>query len=121
MGVVLLLWQLLQVGYGLDITPDDLRKEYYPHLEGDDMPKALKKMGFKCTDFYYHGSYLNKKYITDWLKTNRPIIICVGSKDDNKWTSSSHYMVLLDINDEGLIYISNPNGLDGEERASRMV
>ena len=108
-------------GYGLDITPEDLRQKYYPHLEGDGMQSALKKMGFKCTDFYYHGSYLSKKYITDWLKTNRPVIICVGSEVENEWTASSHYMVLLDINSDGLVYLSNPNGLDGESTASRMV
>ena len=108
-------------GYGLKTTPEDLRKKYYPHLEGEEMASALKKMGFKCTDFYYHNSYLNKKYISDWLKTNRPIIICVGSKKDNKWTNSSHYMVLLDVNSEGLVYLSNTNGLDGEENSSRMV
>lgn len=105
-------------GYGLNITPEDLRKEYYPHLEGEEMKTALKKMGFKCTDFCYHKSYLNKKYIMDWLKTNRPIIICLGSKDENDWTATSHYMALLDINDSGLVYVSNPNGLEGEKKAS---
>lgn len=108
-------------GYGQDITPDDLRQKYYPHLNGDDMPAALKKLGIKCSDFYYHSSYLNKKYITDWLKTNRPVIICVSSEKKNKWTENSHYMVLLDINSEGLVYVSNPNGLDGENKASRLV
>ena len=108
-------------GYGIDITPEDLRQKYYPHLEGEEMTFALKKMGFKCTDFYYHKSYLNKKYISDWLRTNRPIIICVGSDEENDWTASSHYMALLDINEDGLVYVSNPNGLEGESRASRMV
>ena len=108
-------------GYGLDITPEDLRRKYYPHLEGDEMKSALKAMGFKSTDFYFHQSYLNKKYITDWLKTNRPIIICVGNKDENMWTTSSHYMALLDVNEKGLVYVSNPNGLEGEEKASRLV
>lgn len=108
-------------GYGKNVTPEDLRKEYYPHLEGDDMQNALKKIGINCTDFFYHESYLSKKYISDWLKTNRPIIICIGSKKKNEWTETSHYMVLLDINENGLVYVSNPNGLDGESRASRMV
>ena len=112
---------IIASGYGLSVTPEDLRKEYYPHLDGENVQSALKKMGFKCTDFYFHKSYLNKKYISDWLRTNRPIIICVGSKEENDWTNSSHYMDLLDINDNGLVYVSNPNGLDGEKRASRMV
>lgn len=121
MVVGLLHLQLLQVGYGLKTTPEDLRQKYYPHLDGEDINDALEDMGFKCTDFYFHKSYLNKKYITDWLKTNRPILVCLGSNKENKWTSSSHYMVLLDVNDEGYVYISNPNGLEEEDTASRMV
>lgn len=108
-------------GYGLDITPEDLRKEYYPHLDADNMKDAFKKLGIKSSDFYYHNSYLNKKYIVDWLKTNRPVIICVGNEKDNKWTDKSHYMALLDVNKNGLVYLSNPNGLEGEKNASRMV
>ena len=112
---------IIASGYGLNITPEDLRQKYYPHLEGEDMQKALKDLGLKSTDFCFHKSYLNKKYIMDWLRTNRPIIICVGSEEENNWTTSSHYMVLLDINKDGFVYVSNPNGLDGEEKSSRLV
>ncbi len=105
-------------GYGLKVTPEDLREDYYPHLDGEDMAKELRKLGFKCTDFYFHGSYISKAYIMDWLRTNRPIIICVDNKKANKWTTASHYMVLLDINENGLVYLSNPNGKDGTEKAS---
>lgn len=108
-------------GYGKDITPEDLRQKYYPHLNGDDMAAAFKKMGIKCTDFSYHDSYLTKKYITDWLYTSRPVVICVNSQKKNEWTENSHYMVLLDINSEGFVYVSNPNGLEGGKRPSRMV
>lgn len=112
---------IIASGYGINVTPEDLRKEYYPHLEGEKMQFALKEMGIKCTDFYYHKSYLSKKYLSDWLETNRPVLICVGSEKENDWTNSSHYMVLLDINKEGMVYISNPNGLDGDKNASRLV
>ncbi len=112
---------IIASGYGLNITPDDLREEYYPHLDADKMQSALKKMGFKSTDFYFHKSYLSKKYIMDWLKTNRPVIICVGNEEENKWTESSHYMALLDINSKGLVYLSNPNGVEEKETNSRMV
>ena len=108
-------------GYGLDITPEDLRQKYYPHLNGDDMASAFKKMGIKCTDFSYHESFLTKKYITDWLYTSRPVIICVNSQIKNEWTENSHYMVLLDINSEGFVYLSNPNGLEGGNKPSRVV
>lgn len=102
---------IIASGYGLETTPEDLRKKYYPHLDGENMKDALEDMGFKCTDFYFHKSYLNKKYIMDWLKTNRPIIICLGSEHENNWTESSHYMTLLDIDNNGYVYVSNPNGL----------
>lgn len=112
---------IIASGYGKSKTPEYFRQKYYPHLEGDKMKQALQDMGFKCTDFYFHKSYLNKKYITDWLRTNRPVIICLGSGQKNDWTESSHYMALLDVNDEGYVYVSNPNGLDGESTASRLV
>jgi len=112
---------IIASGYDKNITPEDLRQKYYPHLNGDDMASAFKKMEIKCTDFYYHDSYLTKKYITDWLYTSRPVIICVNSQKKNIWTENSHYMVLLDINSEGFVYLSNPNGLDGTSTASRLV
>ena len=113
---------IIASGYGYDdVTPETLREKFYPHLSGDKIQEALEDMGIKCTDFYFSGEYLSKKYIMDWLKTNRPVIICVGNDKKNKWTSSSHYMTLLDINSDGYVYLSNPNGLDGEDKASRMV
>lgn len=108
-------------GYGIDETPETLRQKYYPHLDSENMKNAFKKMGFKSTDFYFHESYLSKKYIVDWLKTNRPIIICVGNEKKNKWTTASHYMALLDVNDKGLVYLSNPNGEEEDNTESRMV
>jgi hypothetical protein len=75
-------------------------------------------MGIKCTDFYFDYSYISEKYIKKWLKTNRPVLICVDNSKTNKWTQASHYMVLLDCDENGLVYLSNPNGEDGEENAS---
>lgn len=108
-------------GYGSDVTPDDLREEYFPHLDAEKMKDVLEDMGIKSTDFYYHSSYLSKKYIMNWLRSNRPVIICVGNEDENKWTTSSHYMALLDINEKGFVYLSNPNGEEDEKTESRMV
>lgn len=109
---------IIASAYGSKMTPDDLREEYYPHLDATEMSKALNDMGIKCTDFYFHDTYISKKYITDWLKTNRPVLVCVDNTTENKWTAASHYMVLLDVDDNGMIYISNPNGRDGENNAS---
>lgn len=108
-------------GYGIDETPETLREKYYPHLDSENIKNAFKKMGLNSSDFYFHKSYLSKKYIVDWLKTNRPIIICVGNEKENKWTTASHYMVLLDINDKGLVYLSNPNGEEKKNTESRLV
>lgn len=109
---------IIASGYGLKTTPETLRKKYYPHLEGAEIKNALERLGVKCTDFYYNSNYISKKYIKDWLKTNRPVLICVDSTKKNKWTEASHYMVLLECNDDGLVYLSNPNGIDGEANAS---
>ena len=101
---------IIASGYGKDyVTPDTLREEYYPHLDGDKIEDALEDIGIECTDFYYDNTYVSKKYIMDWLKTGRPVMICVGSDKENKWTTSSHYMDLLDINSKGYVYLSNPN------------
>lgn len=101
---------IIASGYGKNyVTPDTLREEYYPHLDGDKIEEALEDLGIECTDFYYDDTYVSKKYIMDWLKTGRPVMICVGSDKENKWTTSSHYMDLLDINSKGYVYLSNPN------------
>lgn len=109
---------IIASGYNLEITPEDLREEYYPHLESEDMAYAIQDLGIECTDFYFHDTYISKKYITDWLKTGRPVLICVDNSKENVWTTASHYMVLLDVNSNGEIYISNPNGKDKTEKAS---
>ena len=50
----------------------------------------------KNTDFYYDSTHLSKEKLQEHLKTNRPILICVWNKpNNNRWTVSSHYMVLL--------------------------
>ena len=105
-------------GYGSGVTPGDLREKYYPHLDGDKMQEAFEDLGIETTDFCYHGSYTSKSYISDWLRSGRPIVICVDNQKDNKWTKSSHYMVLLGIDDNGKVYVSNPNGKDGSKKAS---
>ena len=47
------------------------------------------------------------------LETNKPIIVCVWNKPtDNRWTTASHYMVLLATDGNNMVYVSNPNGLE---------
>ena len=109
---------IIASGYNIDITPDDLREKYYPHLDTEDMYIALNDLGIKCEDFWFSSIYLNEEYILDWLKTDRPILICVDNTKENVWTTSSHYMVLLSCNEQKQVYLSNPNGIGGTENES---
>lgn len=98
-------------GYGSNLTPEDLRKEYKPHLAGEDIPKELNNsFGIKCSDFYYSTVYFSKKSVINHLKENKPILVCVWDKPDKRWTEKSHYMVLLATDGKNKIYVSNPNG-----------
>lgn len=102
---------IIASGYGKNVTPEDLRKKYEPHLEGDDISKELKNsFNIECTDFIFSSALFSKQKVIEHLQTNRPILICVWNKPDSKWTLKSHYMVLLATDGENKIYVSNPNG-----------
>lgn len=110
-------------GYSKKYTPEELRKKYVKftgeHLEGDQMSSEIRKtLGLENSDFLYADAYFKKNYIIGHLKENRPILICVWNKPDSKWTTSSHYMVLLATDEEDKVYVSNPNGLYGNEKMS---
>ena len=78
-----------------------------------------KTFGIKNSDFYFDSTHLSEKNLTEHLKTNRPILVCVWNKpSNNRWTTSSHYMALLACDDNGKVYISNPNGLKDTEKSS---
>ena len=109
---------IIASGYNIDITPEDLRTEYYPHLEAEEMYIVLNNFGLKCEDFWFTSIYLNEEYFLEWLHSNRPILICVDNSQKNIWTEASHYMVLLACNENNQVYLSNPNGIDNTENAS---
>lgn len=98
-------------GYGKNYTPEDLREKYYPVLNGNDISKELSNtFGIQNSDFYYDSSHLSDNYIIDYLKSNRPILICIWAENgDNRWTTASHYMVLLATDGADKVYVSNPN------------
>lgn len=50
----------------------------------------------------------NKEKITSHLKQDNPILICVWNKPKERWTTKSHYMVLLATDGEEKVYVSNP-------------
>ena len=106
-------------GYGSEINPENLRTKYYPRLDYANLSKELKSYGIDNTDFYFDSKSLSEESIINHLKTNRPIIICLWNKpEENRFTSKSHYMVLLAATDDGKIYISNPNGGENDYRSS---
>lgn len=98
-------------GYNKKYNPEDLRQKYYPVLDYDKLSKELSNtFNIKNTDFYYDSFYLSKEKLQEHLKTNRPILICVWNHPhDNRWTTASHYMVLLATDDKDMVYVSNPN------------
>ncbi len=107
-------------GYDKNYTPEDLRQKYYPVLNGENISKELKNtFGISNTDFFYDSVHLSNDYIEKYLNSNRPILICVWNKyKENRWTTASHYLVLLASDGNGKVYISNPNGLENDSKSS---
>ena len=107
-------------GYNKNYTPEDLRKKYYPVLDNETISKELTNtFNIKNTDFYYDSVHLSKEKLDEHLKTNRPILICVWNKpNNNRWTTTSHYMVLLATDDNDMVYISNPHGGENDSKSS---
>lgn len=107
-------------GYNKDYTPEELREKYYPVINYDNLPAELSSVyGITNSDFYYDSVHLSNKSIEKHLKSNRPIIICVWNKPtDNRWTTASHYMALLATDGNGMVYVSNPNGLENDSKSS---
>lgn len=107
-------------GYGKDYTPEDLREMYYPVMDYEKFSQELSStFGIKNSDFYYDSTHLSNASIIKHLQSNRPIIICVwNNPTDNRWTTASHYMVLLAVDDNNMVYVSNPNGLKNDSKSS---
>lgn len=107
-------------GYGYDDDPGNLREKYYPLLQGTDMSSELQNTyGIENSDFYYDSYHLSNLQLLEHLNSNRPILICVYSENgENRWTTLSHYMVLLACDDQNNVYVSNPNGLKNDNKES---
>lgn len=107
-------------GYNKDFTPEDLRKKYFPVLDGEKISRELSKtFDIKNTDFYFSSIDFSKNALKKHLETNRPVLICVWNKpNENRWTSSSHYMVLLATDGDDMVYVSNPNGGENNSKSS---
>ncbi len=122
-GCALAALSTIMSGYNLKYTPEELRKIYvkFPgeHLEGDQISSELKnRFSLNNSDFQYADSYFKKKYLINHMKDDKPVLICVWNRPSSKWTTSSHYMVLLATDEQNKFYVSNPNGTYGKEKMS---
>lgn len=119
-GCGITVMSILLSGYNKNYTPEDLRKKYYPVMDYEKMSNELSKTyGIKNSDFYYDSVHLSNESIIEHLQTNRPIIICVwNNPSDNRWTTASHYMILLAADNNNMVYVSNPNGLENDSKSS---
>lgn len=105
-------------GYGIEQTPETLWEKYYPHLNGQDMSHELAAFGIDNSDFYYDKTHLSQAALEEHLADDKPVLICVWNKpDENRWTTTSHYMVLLACAQEK-VYVSNPNGGKDDSKSS---
>ena len=106
--------------YGKNYIPEYLRKKYYPVLDGEKISKELSStFGISNSDFYFDSVHLSNEYILKHLKTNRPVLVCLWNKPhNNRWTTASHYMVLLATDGNNMVYVSNPNGLENDSKSS---
>ena len=110
-GCGIAVMSIILSGYNKNFTPEDLREKYYPRLDYETFSNELSaSYGIKSSGFYYDSPHLSNKSITEHLESNRPIVICVWNKPtENRWTTTSHYMALLATDNNGMVYVSNPN------------
>jgi len=107
-------------GYGKSDTPEDLREKYFPVMNYNTMSEEfLNSYQIETSPFYYDSDHLSQDYINEHLLSGRPILICVWTQPhENRWTTSSHYMVLLATDGEKMVYLSNPNGGRNDSKSS---
>ena len=119
-GCGITVMSIILSGYGKDYTPEDLREMYYPVMDYDKFSHELSStFGLKNSDFYYDSVHLSDESIIEHLQSNRPVVVCVwNSPTDNRWTTASHYMVLLAADSNNMVYVSNPNGLENDSKSS---
>ena len=119
-GCGITVMSIILSGYNKDYTPEDLRQKYYPVMDYEQFPSELSStFGIENSGFYYDSEHLSNTAIEEHLLTNRPIIVCVWNQPhNNRWTTASHYMALLATDGNGMVYVSNPNGLENDSKSS---
>ena len=119
-GCGITVMSIILSGYQKNVTPEDLRKQYYPEMDYEMFSRELSStFGIENSGFYYDSYHLSEHAILEQLKCDRPIIICVWNKPTaNRWTTASHYMALLAADNQGMVYVSNPNGGESDSKSS---
>ena len=119
-GCGITVMSIILSGYNKNYTPEDLRQKYYPVMDYEQFPSELAStFGIQNSGFYYDSDHLSNTAIEEHLLTNRPIIVCVWNQPhNNRWTTASHYMALLATDGKGMVYVSNPNGLENDSKSS---
>ena len=119
-GCGITVMSIILSGYGKNYTPEDLRQKYYPVMDYEKFSSELSStFGIKNSDFYYDSVHISNEYIIDHLQSNRPAIVCVwNNPSNNRWTTASHYMALLAADNNNMVYVSNPNGLENDSKSS---
>lgn len=107
-------------GYNQNYTPEDLRQKYFPVMDSEKISSELKNtFGIANSNFFYDKEHLSNEYIEQHLESSRPVLICVWKKPiANRWTTASHFMVLLATDGNGMVYVSNPNGQRNTSKSS---
>ena len=92
-------------GYGVDVTPETIRKGIEEEGKTRNLLTILENYGVSGTR---PGRKLTASDIKNNLQSGKPVIVNVNGE----WTSSTgHYMVLLDYRNENgkeQVYVSNP-------------
>lgn len=107
-------------GMGLDETPETLRQRYPEGMDYDAMEEELREVfGVESSGFFYDEVSLSKKRLKEHLDTGNPVLICVWQDaGPNRWTTLSHYLVMIAKDNKDKVYISNPSGLIDQANSS---
>ena len=96
---------IILTGYGIDITPEDLRQKY---PGGAALQEILASYGVGSDR---KSSKVTSDEVIEHLKTGKPIIMYLENGTDNYWTKKHHFLTLLDWREENgkqQVYVSNP-------------
>ena len=115
-------------GYGIERTPEELRVQYEPYMDYETLQEELiNTFDIDASRFYYDDINLSEEEIQEHLMTGSPVLVCVWNEpacmgeetdENNRWTTESHFMVLLAADGQGKVYVSNPNGLMNKGNSS---